>query len=68
MFLGIEDGSGVPGTVEIGIYSVVSLGFTGLFDLLVPGNGISSAVSYMFPSLFSFGSFIYAPNSLILKW
>ena len=75
MFLGVEDGSGVPGIVEIGISSVISLGVTGLVSLLIPVHGIlgavdsiPGAVDSVFPSIVSYGSDISVLNSLRLNW
>ena len=65
----------VPGIVEIGMSSVVSLGVTGLVALLVTVNGIpgdvayiTGAVDYTLPDRFSVGSAIYVSNKIRLEW
>ena len=62
MFPGVEDVSGVPVIVEIGVCSVVSLGVPDLFSLLIPAHGIPDAVSYVLYGLVSLGSAIYVPK------
>ena len=62
IFLGVEDWSGVSGIVDIGIYSVVSLGVIGLVENLVPTHGITDAVTSVLHGIFSLGSVIYGLN------
>ena len=47
MFLGLEDGYGVPNIVEIGMYSVSLIGVTGLVDNYVPTYGITGDFDYI---------------------
>ena len=62
MFIGVEDGYGVPGIVEIVISSVFTLGVPGLVTLSVPIHGIPGAVDYILPGIVSLGYSISVSN------
>ena len=62
MSLGVEDGSGVPGIVEIDIYSVVSLGSIGLVSLFVSAHGVLGDFYPLLPGIVSLGFSISVPN------
>ena len=72
MFIGLEDGSGVPRIFGIGMYSDVSLGVPGWVALLDTAHGIPGYVVLicgdfysMFPSVTSVFSIIFSVGSAI---
>ena len=67
MSIGVEYASGVPGIVEIDIYSVVSLGSIGLVSFFVSAHGVLGDFSPLLPGIVSLGFSISVPNELRFK-